>query len=663
MILLSPQDETSFDSNGLGALSDALLCTVTEERNGMYEVEMQYPLGGIHYDDITNRCIVMVKPGPWRDPQPFRIYRITKPLSGRVTIYARHISYDLSGVVCSPFSAGSATEAMLGIKTYSANDNPFNFVTDVEGAGRFEIKVPTGVRSFLGGSEGSLLDVYGGEYEFDRWTVRLRSRRGQDRGVSVRYGKNLTDLQQDENIANVATGVYPYWTKDNQIVQLPEKYINADGDYPFTRIVPMDLSAEFDDAPTADQLRDRAKKYMADNKIGVPTVSITVAFQALEQTDEYKDIALLEKVDLCDTVTVEYADLGVSATAKCIKTVYDALADRYTSIELGNAKSNFVDAVIQQKKEIEEKIPKSSAWQEAIDHATKLITGNVGGYVILRDANDDGMPDEILIMDTDDINTAKKVWRWNTGGLAHSSNGYNGPFEDAAITMDGQISGRYLIVGSVNAEVMTAGILKSSDGKTWINLNNGQFQFLDKLKLVSGNLYIGGRLCDMNNTDVYAVIGSADGHSEAFKVHNAADGDLLAVYETASGNSKTTIWTPPVKTNASGTNRKGVAVSDDEIAIFGDYNGKVCRVSINTKTGAATINGATKITVDGSSDVVIKGGGNITVDGGTGVTITGGTGDISITGKSDTEIQGVSIVGLSARVKTLEVKVKNLEQM
>ena len=100
-----------------------------------------------------------------------------------------------------------------------------------------------------------------------------------------------------------------------------------------------------------------------------------------------------------------------------------------------------------------------------------------------------------------------------------------------------------------------------------------------------------------------------------------------------------------------------------EIAIFGDYNGKVCRVSINTKTGAATINGATKITVDGSSDVVIKGGGNITVDGGTGVTITGGTGDISITGKSDTEIQGVSIVGLSARVKTLEGKVKNLEQM
>lgn len=427
MILLYPSTETAFADNGLGALSDAISCPVTEACNGVFEAQLEYPLAGIHYGEIVTRRLIMVKPNPYTDPQPFRIYRITRPMGGKITVYARHISYDLSGVTVAPFTASSATGAFAAIEQNATGNNDFSFWTDVTGTGNMSVTVPSSARSLLGGSEGSILDVFGGEYEFDGFTVRLHSRRGRDSGVTIRYGKNLTSLEQDENIAGVATGVYPYWAgEDGALVTLPEKTVDAPGTYDFEYILPLDLSGEFEEQPSVAQLRQRAEQYVEDNNIGIPSVSLSVAFQPLDQTEEYKDIALLERVNLCDTVTVEYPALGVSATAKCIKTVYDALADRYTSIELGDAKTNLADTVLQQQKEIE-KVPTTSAMQQAILNATNLITGNKGGYVVLRDTNGDKEPDEILIMDNADITQAQKVWRWNSGGLGYSSTGYNGP--------------------------------------------------------------------------------------------------------------------------------------------------------------------------------------------------------------------------------------------
>ena len=326
MILLYRQEETDFLSNGLGALSDAISCEVTEERNGAFELEMEYPITGIHYTEIKSRRIIMAKPDPYRNPQPFRIYRITKPISGRVKVYAQHISYDLSGVTVAPFTAGSAAGAFTEMEANATDNNIFSFETDVHTSGTMTVSAPSSARALLGGQQGSVLDVYGGEYEWDKLTIRLKSRRGQDSGVTIRYGKNLTNLEQDENISNVATGVYPFWLGgEGELVTLPEKTVDAPGSYGFEHIVPLDLSGEFENPPTADMLRERAEQYVNANNIGVPSVSIKVAFQPLEQTEEYRDIALLEKVNLCDTVTVEYPALGVSATAKCVRTVYDVL--------------------------------------------------------------------------------------------------------------------------------------------------------------------------------------------------------------------------------------------------------------------------------------------------------------------------------------------------
>lgn len=470
--VLYESTETEFQTNGLGVLSDTISCEVTEETNGAYELTLEYPMTGIHYSEIKQRRIIFVKPNPYHDPQPFRIYRITKPLSGTVTVYAQHISYDLSGIPVSPFSSGSVVGALTGLKTNAATTNPFTFWTDKTNTGSFSVTVPTSTRTLLGGSDGSILDVFGGEYEFDRWTVWLRNNRGTNSGVSIRYGKNLTDLQQDENISNVITGIYPYWlSSEGELTELPEKIVNAPGTYNFTRISAVDFSGDFEEEPTEAELREKAEDYISSNNVGVPTVSITVEFQPLEQTEEYKDIALLERVNLCDTVNVEYSELGVSATAKCVKTTYDALKDKYISIDLGDVKTNIADTIVQQQQEINEK-PSVSFLEQAVINATNWITGNKGGYVIFQ-RNADGQPYEILIMDTPDINTATKVWRWNNGGLGYSSNGYNGPYA-TAITQDGAIVADFITTGTLQANLIKSGVIQSQDGRAYFNLDTGQ---------------------------------------------------------------------------------------------------------------------------------------------------------------------------------------------
>lgn len=482
--ILFDASEITFDSNGLGVLSDAISCTVTEERNGAFELTLEYPISGIHYEEITNRRIIYCKPNPYASPQPFRIYRMTKPLSGRVTVYAEHISYDLSGIPVSPFTAGSASAAMLQIENSAAVDSNFTFWTDKETAAAMTVEVPSSTRSILGGNAGSVLDVYGGEYEWDGWTVRLWSARGADNGVIIRYGKNLTDLEQDENISNVATGVYPYWKdSDGNLVELPEKIVNAPGTYNFTRIIPLDLSSDFEEQPTVEQLRERAEKYVDDNDIGIPTVSISVAFQPLDQTEEYKDLALLERVGLCDTVTVQYETLGVSAKAKCVKTEYDALLDRYTSIELGDARTNIADTIYDQGKEIQE-LPESSAFLNAVNNATNWITNGRGYMVAVKDENGNWM--ETVSLDTPDIKTAQNVWRWNNGGFGHSSSGYNGPY-DTAITQDGAIVADFITAGTMSANLVRAGVLASQNNKLKFDLDNALLQTFD----ANGNITMG----------------------------------------------------------------------------------------------------------------------------------------------------------------------------
>ena len=491
MIPIYYDGTTGLQGNGLGALRDAIYCTVTEERNGSYELEMQYPITGQHYDSLAMRGLVKAKPNPYSEAQYFRIYKISRPINGLVTINAQHISYDLSGVPVAPFTASTAALAMERLKTNAAVDCSFTIWTDLSTAAEFANAKPASLRSLLGGVDGSILDVYGGEYEWDNYTVKLHARRGADRGVTIRYGKNLTDLTQEENCANVYTGVYPYWVDDEggvvQISGVP--IVNVpDGQYDFTRIMTLDVSQDYNEQPTDDQLKQAALDYIKANDIGVPKVSLSISFAQLEQTEEYKGKALLERVCLCDTVHVSFERLGVDATALVIKTTYNVLLDRYDSVELGSAKSTLAGTVASLGKDTKTEIDKTkSMLQEAIDRATQLITGNLGGYVILHSSTGSDAPDEILVMDQPDINTATKVWRWNLSGWGYSATGYGGPYRLAA-TMEGAINADFVTIGTLAADLIKAGILQDKTGKVF-------FLDLDKgiLRLNASSVTQGGK--------------------------------------------------------------------------------------------------------------------------------------------------------------------------
>lgn len=467
LIILYDHDEEAFTSNGLGALPDAASCTVTEERNGGYEVEMEYPLTGSHFRDIQKRRILYVKPNPYDDPQPFRIYSITKPINGIVTVHAAHLSYDTSGSIVKlfPADAGSASAAMSYLKNFSVPSTPFTFFTNVGKSGTMSVPKPSSIRSLLGGSDGSILDTFGGEYLFDKWNISLLESRGSNRGVTIRYGKNMTDLEQEENDTDFYTGVYPFWyseSEDGGLVTLSanDGIVNAPGNYDFVKIMPLDLSSEdfgkettdsegyttTIEKPTEAELLAAAQKYIANNKIGIPKVSLDVSFVMLAQAEEYKDFARLETVKLCDTVTVEFEKLGVKTTAKCIKTVYNVLTDKYDSIELGEPKSSLAETVSNQGTLIEEASDKSYM-ERAIQNATDLImSGKLGGYVTVT-------KNEIYIADNKDLDKAVKVWRWNSGGLGYSSNGKDGPF-GTAITSDGKIVADYISTGNLDCSVL-----------------------------------------------------------------------------------------------------------------------------------------------------------------------------------------------------------------
>ena len=480
--ILYAASETAFTTNGLGILRDAIDATVEEALNGIFELEMLYPVTGIHFSEICQRSIILAKPNPVAEPQPFRVYRITKPLNGIVRVFARHLAYDLVGITVSPFSETGAHLALQGLKNNAATDCPFEFLTDKSAQGTMTVSVPTAIWTLLGGVRGSVLDTFGGEYEFDRWTVNLLTRRGADRSVTIRYGKNLTSFEQDENCAACYTGVYPYWVStEGELVQLSEKIVNAEGTFGYVKILPLDFSTEWKTVPTEDQLRARAQKYIKDNEIGVPDVSWTVEFVALEQTPEYRGMALLERVLLGDTVTVEFAKMGVSASARAVSVRYKPLLERYEKVTLGKVKSNLADTIVKQRQELNDKPSSgtvSNLVQRAAAEMTKNILGVTGGAVRLLDTNGDGMPDTLYIADNEDPAQAVKVWRFNYEGWGASENGYNGPFVMGATLDQG------LLAEFVTTAHLTAGTIQSANGAFFFDLDNGiaRMQAIDDLE-------------------------------------------------------------------------------------------------------------------------------------------------------------------------------------
>lgn len=472
-ILYATTDTTNL---GLGTLADTISCKVTEERNGSYELEMQYPISGVHFAEIDLRLFILAKPNYTDDPQLFRIYRITKPLNGICTIYAQHISYDLSGyIIPNGLTANTATSACALLATYAGD---FSINTTRTGEATFSTNVPASVRSWFGGKAGSLIDVYGGEWHFDNFTCTLESARGANRGVTVRYAKNMTELTQEQASDNLYTAVQSYYAdNDGNVVNGNPVSTGITLDSP--KILVVDASQDYSDVvPEVTDLDNYSQKYIDNNNLTAPAENITLDFVQLK--------GLSERVDLCDTITCIYEKLGVSVTAKCIEVEWDVLEERYTKCVLGTARHTLADTIGNITKTQDSDLDfirgaisaTTSFLEQTITNVSQAITGNSGGCIVLRDTDNDGHPDELLIMDSEDIATAVNVWRFNQSGLGHSSTGYNGTY-DLAMTADGQIVGSFISAGSITTSQLSADLnLLISGNRSAIQLLDEQVQVL-----------------------------------------------------------------------------------------------------------------------------------------------------------------------------------------
>ena len=486
--------ESTFETNGLGRLSDCISCVVTEERNGIYECEFEYPVLGVHFKDIQIGRVISCTHDNSGKRQPFVIYRKSEPINGVVTYNAHHVSYRLNHSIVKPFSAISAITALQAIPNNLLTDCGFTFWTDINQAGTVQINTPRSVRDLLGGADESILSHFHGEYEFDEFTVKLHEARGSDRGVSIRYGKNLISYKRTISDEGMYSAIIPYWYNPETETAIygdliiassvpmaydiwtcddDEPMYDDDGDifeFVYPNVVPVayDFTDRFESMPTVAELNAQARSFLSNNRPYLSDENYVVDFAQLWQSEEYAAYAPLQDVNLCDTVTIVYPDLGVNAKVKVIKTVYDCLLDRYKSVELGSPARNYAEILLENVRTlIDLSINKSgnrsyNAMVQAINDATAQLTGQNGGSHIVFTRNADGGLEEMFIMDTNDPETAVNVWRYNSAGWGHSSSGKDGPYTLAATQN-----------GAILADFITTGVLRGYNDDNYWDLTNG----------------------------------------------------------------------------------------------------------------------------------------------------------------------------------------------
>lgn len=483
MIFIYEANETDFTSNGLGPLPDLTVCEVPEDLNGIFEVYAECPITGRNADQIAVDRIMKAAPDDSRDPQPFRIYSVEETLDGfSYMIHAQHISYDLSDQPVAPFKTIGVVPALTGLVNNCMLPTQFTTWTDIVNTDTaFTLDEVRSFRACLGGVRGSILDQFGGEFEFDKFTVKLHAHRGADNGVYIRYAKNLDTFSNEREI-EAWTGCVAFYKEDDVTVSGTIQYIEGHEEYAREKIFILDASEDFDESPTPEDLNTRAAQYMTANDFGLPfTDTLKLSFVPLWQTDEYTDSASIERVSLGDTVHVVYRVYDVAM--KVIGVVWDALRNRYKEITLGKKKATFGDTIKQiaegtQQGAVDQAV---SIMDAALDHAADVIAGGTGGYIVIG-RNAAGQPNEIYIMDSPDMGTAVNVMRMNYAGIAFSQTGVNGTYTTCwTITSDfvadtittGHLNGNLITAGSILTSALEAAIQTVVEG---IKMN---FSFLN----------------------------------------------------------------------------------------------------------------------------------------------------------------------------------------
>ena len=626
--ILFDKSATTFTSNGLGRL-DFISCKVTEERNGIFELEAEIAESALHSSQLEMNSIICAPYYPGGSLQAFRVAQITKPISGKYKIYAQHLSYQLTLIPVMPFSVTAAANAcqttLNKFVSEAVETCPFTFTTDVTTVSSYRQTVPASIRSRMGGVEGSVIDQFGGEWEYDNYNVYLKNHRGVTiPTVTLRYGKNITDLEQEQNIESTITGIVPYWTdsEGGETVTLPEKSIDSAyaGNYPFKRTTAYDFSGSFEEKPTESQLRTKAQAYVNSSGIGIPVVSIKVSFIDMAQTEEYKDVASLQNVKLCDVINVEFEKYGISTTAKVVKTVYDVLADRYESIEVGSTRTGLTTTISdtnaanistmefkfgQASAETDAKItdatqnfPTRNEVQQDIDNATAWLTSTDGVMRAMLNSNNEWQG--LIFMDETTTATTGNCMRLNKNGWGFSTTGWNGTFYQG-VTLDGRA-----LFGGTNFPSLTV----------YDNSNNVIFQ-ADKTKVIwnaaNSSMDSSGKLTANSGTFTDCVVKSNDPNRPNYLKLNQG----TVIFGTSNVDGA----------NISGEKTKILIDASDSGYVFP-----------NTTTFGVKTDGNIGIDTSGGAIDIAASSGNVAISGNN-VSVASNTGSTILTGNNGVHVQ------------------------
>ena len=347
-------------TQGLCRLPDCIDASVTEIRNGEYTCQFTYPISGENYDKIKLGRVITCPHDASGDVQPFTIYRREANLDGTVTFYAQHLSYELNYVTQKPFSTSGGAAGLfsyldsnrtttyrIGGRNWESSKSPYRFSTDIVSDADYTLLIPTAMRTMLGGMQNSVLEVFGGEFEWDQYNVILHADRGKDNGAVIRYGGNLTGAKQTGDDSAAYGTVVPYWTDNEGNVTANLGYYSqgSDAQYFPWKATPLDLSKQFETSPSVADAADAAEAFLAANSTWLPFENIEVNFEPWSDAEISAESERLQNVCLCDYVRVDIVWMGVSLKAKVTKTVWNVLTDRYSSIELGDLNPSYGDVV------------------------------------------------------------------------------------------------------------------------------------------------------------------------------------------------------------------------------------------------------------------------------------------------------------------------------
>lgn len=525
--ILYEAGEEQFKTQGIGRLSDVLVGSVKRRINGFYELRMTYPITGAFASDLKPLRMLYASHDDTGECEPFEIYSVSKPSSGKIEVLAWHNYYRLGKIVARPFYGESIQTALMAFKNAAMTDCPFTFESDVTTAGRLEFDRPVAMQSIMGGIEGSFLDVYGGEWDFNNFACYLRSRIGSDKDVTIRYGKNLLMGQNKRDTTNLWSGIVPFWYKDGEGLVYYDGIIKSPiaSSLPHDMVVAVDASQAFESKPTAEQLLAWGQNYVNNNAKKAIPQSITVSFVNLAQTEEYEEYKRLERLSLGDGVKAFYEDLDIEGNARIVETDWDFVNDKYNKMVLGEVRANFAKNVSSTLKETTSNILRqvpSKAWFESeLDQATKRITGATGGRKVdLFDSQ--GRPNGTVFIDTDTIETATKGMLINYEGIGFSTDIPNWNF-NSAWTIDGTLDMQNINVIHMRANIIKAGILADVAGKNFWNMETGDLSMQSSAKIGGKTVseIVGEAISGQTQTDIFNKL-TNNGASEGIYLSNGS---------------------------------------------------------------------------------------------------------------------------------------------